>query len=291
MSYNYPLLHHPACMLKDVAFYMTKLANVLTTRRNMYPAIKHQNVRVYRTLHPIVEDAAFIAPSANVVGNVILGSGSSVGFHSSIRAYHTSIPTKVGDGTTIEDNVTLLGQITIGNNCVVGTGCSLDTCTVHENVTLGNQVNVAIGAVIEQGAMIANGSTVARDTRVPANELWAGNPAEKICDVTEEQRGVANTMVRQRVDQAKQMRLAIQAHYDEVPKEYTLTWLNDMCRKMDEHHMGVAFEEDIKVPVEGRRFLTPRVAARLPHMHARVSYPINRMAPHMHRLPDWTGNA
>eukprot|EP00672_Neobodo_designis_P019993 CAMPEP_0174827466 /NCGR_PEP_ID=MMETSP1114-20130205/736_1 /TAXON_ID=312471 /ORGANISM="Neobodo designis, Strain CCAP 1951/1" /LENGTH=291 /DNA_ID=CAMNT_0016061123 /DNA_START=169 /DNA_END=1044 /DNA_ORIENTATION=- len=291
MSFNYPLLHFPACMIKDTAHQLVRYAQMLTSRRKPYPPMKHNPVRVFRTLEPVTEDVAFIAPNANLVGNIIMGSGSSAGFHTSIRAYHTTIATKVGSNTVLMDNSTLMGQVTIGNNCVIGQCSSLDTCTVHENVVIGTHCNVAIGAVIEQGSIIANGSTVARDTRVPANELWAGNPAEKVCDVTDEQRVSAISIHREATKQAQNLRVAIQEHYDEVPKEYSLEWLNEVCRKMDEQHMAVSFEEDIKVPIEGRRFLAPRVAARLPHMHAKVTYPVNRIAPHMPRLPDWTGNA
>jgi carbonic anhydrase/acetyltransferase-like protein (isoleucine patch superfamily) len=290
MSFCYPILHYPVCMIKDATQRAILQVHMLVHKRNIYPVLRHQNVRVYKTRRPIVEDAAFISPSASIVGNVVFGHDASAMYHTCIRNYHTEVPTKIGDGTSLLDNVSFMGQVSVGNNCVVGVGSTLDSCTVHENVILGSHVNIALACVIEQGAIIATGSTVPKDTRVPANELWAGNPAVKIGDVTEEQRAQANTLVKKHIKLAKEHRIAIAAHYAESEK-YDVQWLIDMCHKMDAQHQSVTFPEDIPLPVEAKRFLTPRVHVRIPQMHARVSYPVNRIAPHMLRMPDWTGNA
>lgn len=291
MSFCYPIGQYPSALIKDVSQRWIYHAQLLISRRHPISPIKHQNVRCYRTILPITGDAAYIAPSASVVGNVIFGTNSSAMYHAAIRNYHTSDATKIGDGTSILENASFMGSCKVGNNCVVGCGSTLDSCTVHDNVILGTHVNLMIGVVVEQGSIIAAGSTVDRDTRIPANELWAGSPAQKICDVTEEQRATANALVRKHVKQAQLHSVALREHYAEVPTEFTKDWLFEMCQKIDKHHTSVAFEEEIKIPIEGKQFIQPRVAARLPHMQARVSYPVNRMAPHMNRLPDWTGNA
>lgn len=290
MSFTYPVLHYPGFLLKDLGQRMVLFAHEITKRRRFYPYLRHQNIRVYKTIKPLTEDAAFVAPSANLVGNVIFGAGASAMYHVSIRNYHSNDPTRVGDGTSLLENVSFMGSCVVGSNCVIGVGSTLDCCTVHDNVIVGSHVNIALGCRIESGAIIATGSTVAQDTRVPANELWAGNPAVKISDVTEQQRDQANNLVRKHQYLAKQHSVAVHDHIAEA-HHYDANWLIEMCAKIEAHQQKVTFPEDIPLPIEAKRFLQPRVHARLPHIHPRVTYPINRIAPHMNRHPDWTGNA
>jgi len=291
MSFVYPLLRHPACMVKDVGRRLVKMSHYLLNVRYEYPVCRHQNISVYRNVMPITEDAAFIAPNAAIVGNVIFGNNSSAMYHACIRNYHSSIPTRIGDGTSVLENVTFMGQCKIGNNCVIGIGSSLDCCTLHENVIIGSGCSIALGATIEQGAIIAAGSAVYRDVRVPANELWAGIPAQKVCDVDDGQRATATHLIKKHIKHAQQHRIAIQDHYAESAT-YDYAWLQKMCQQIESHQTTVAFpDEGIKVPLEAKRFLTPRINMRLPAMHARVSYPVNRIAPHMYRPPDAVGNA
>jgi carbonic anhydrase/acetyltransferase-like protein (isoleucine patch superfamily) len=290
MSFSYPVLHYPIMMVKDVTQRVVREVHHWVNHRTIYPVLRHQNVRAYKTLKPIVDDAAFISPSASIVGNVVFGHDSCAMYHTMVRNYHTEVPTRVGDGSCLLDNVSFIGQVNVGNNSLIGIGSTLDSCTVHEHVTLGSHVNVCLGVIIEQGAIVASGSTITKDTRVPANQLWAGNPAVKVGDVTDDQRNQANALLKKHVKLAQEHRHAIADHYAESAS-YNVEWLAAMCKKIDAQSSSVTFEQEIKVPIEGKRFLQPKVNMRLPHMQQRVTYPNNRVAPHRPRLPDWTANA
>lgn len=127
---------------------------------------------------------AFIAPSARVAGNVTLGHDTCIFYHTVVRNNNQLKRTVIGDHTAVMDRATVMGPVTIGQGCYVGIGCSLQCCRVCDNAYIGHGATVCLGAVIENNAIVAAGSTVAKDTHVYAGELWAGQPAVKIADVT-----------------------------------------------------------------------------------------------------------
>lgn len=289
MSIQEPLFAYFGFLMKDFGTRMVMCAHWLTKIRQPYHVLRHQNIRVYRGLMPITEDAAYVAPSASIIGNVVLGHNSSVFYHSTLRNFHTREPVRIGDNTTILDRVSFMGQVKVGNNTVIGIGTTLDSCDVHDNVIVGTGCTICLGAVIENGAIVASGSVIESDVRVPAGELWAGNPAQKIQDVTEEQRTQAENMQHQSVELAKLHRRNMDVHLRDSGN-YDFKWLKRMCDQIEAHQSVVAFPVDVKLPMEAKQFLKPRLNAQLPHMHARVSYPVNRIAPHMVRNADQTGN-
>ena len=77
------------------------------------------------------------------------------------------------------------GDITVGDNVTVGHGC-----VIKGGVTLANESFVGMGAILGQGvtveskAMVAAGAIVAPGTVVPAGQVWAGNPAKKLRDMS-----------------------------------------------------------------------------------------------------------
>lgn len=139
--------------------------------------------------HPKIAATAFIAPGASVIGDVVIGADSSVWFSCVVRGDVNEI--RIGDRSNIQDgtviHVTKGGNGTyIGDDVLVGHGCILHACTLESGAFVGMGATILDGAVVEGGAMIAAGAMVTPGKRVPAGELWAGSPAKKMRDLSED---------------------------------------------------------------------------------------------------------
>jgi carbonic anhydrase/acetyltransferase-like protein (isoleucine patch superfamily) len=277
-------------MIKDVGGRIALCGHWLSTHRHPYPVVRHQNVRVYRSMMPWVQDAGFVAPNALVMGNVALGHDTVIFYHTVIRNFHTKDATRIGDHTAIMDRVSFMGQVQVGSGVYVGPGATLDCCTIHSNVYIGAGACIGLGAIVEDGAIVAAGSVVPKDVRIPAGELWAGSPAEKISDVTSEQAAEVKHLVHHQVHVAKAHGHAIHDHVHET-EELSREWLDKTIALMEAQQQAVKVHTSVEIPVEAKRFLQPRVYQRRPEMHMRMSYPVNRMAPWMPKFADQCANA
>lgn len=280
---------HLAFMMKDVGQKLTIWAHYLKSHRVPVPVLRHQNVRVYRHMMPWVQDCGFIAPSAMVMGNVVLGHDTVIFYHAIVRNFHTKEATHIGDHTAVMDRVSFLGQVQVGSNSYIGQGATLDCCNIGEGVYIGAGAAIALGAVIENGAMIAPGSVVDKDTRVPAGELWAGVPAVKVGEVTPEQHSEVHHIVHEQVRIAKEHSHAIHDH-EHATEELGKEWLDNAIQMMEAQQREVKVHTSVDIPIEAKRFLQPRVHFRRPEMHMRMSYPVNRVAPWMTKFADQCAN-
>src|SRR5208337_2586913 len=128
-------------------------------------------------IHP----EAFVAPGAVVIGDVVIGAGSSVWFNCVVRGDVHHI--RVGERTNIQDGTVVHvtgGKFAthIGSDITIGHGCVLHACTLEDGCFIGMGAIILDGAVVESGAMVAAGALVTPGKRVKAGELWAGNPAK-----------------------------------------------------------------------------------------------------------------
>ncbi|CBZ24052.1 conserved hypothetical protein [Leishmania mexicana MHOM/GT/2001/U1103] len=276
-------------MLKDVGSRLSMISHYMRTKRHPYPMMRHQNIRAYRGMLPWTQDACFIAPSAFVVGNVVLGHDTVIFYHSVLRNYHTKDATILGDHTVVMDRATLMGQIRVGQGTYIGAGATLDCCEVHDNVYIGPGASIALGAVVENSGIVAAGSAVPKDARVYAGELWAGNPAQKIADVSPAQSSEVQHIVHDQIQVGKAHLKAIRDHIEHT-KELDVNWLKEAVAMMEAQQQQMSIKLPMDVPLEARRFLQPRVHMRRPEMHMRMSYPVNRTAPWMPKSGDQTAN-
>ena len=129
---------------------------------------------------PTVHDTAFIAPTATLVGDVIVEDGASVWYGAVIRADYS--PVIVRAGANVQDGAVLHGPP--GQPTEVGPGATVaHLCVVHGAV-LGEECLIANGATVLDGARVGARSLVAAHSLVPANAeipdgvLAAGSPAE-----------------------------------------------------------------------------------------------------------------
>ncbi len=147
-------------------------------------------IHSFRGVTPRVHDQAWVADSATVLGDVVVGARSGVWFGTVVRA--DTAPIRVGEETNLQDNCTLHADpgapLTIGDRVTVGHGAVLHGCTVGSDVLVGMGAVVLNRARIGDGSMLAAGAVVLEDTDVPEGSLVAGVPGRVRRQVTDAER-------------------------------------------------------------------------------------------------------
>jgi gamma-carbonic anhydrase len=134
-------------------------------------------------VRPTIADDVFVAPTASVIGDVVIGGSSSVWFGVVLRG--DVFPIRIGSRTNIQDNsvVHVTGgktATTIGNDVTVGHSVIVHGCTVGNGCLLGMGSIVLDGAVIEDESFIAAGSLVPPGMVVPARSMVMGRPGKVV---------------------------------------------------------------------------------------------------------------
>ncbi|KAA9154936.1 gamma carbonic anhydrase family protein [Amycolatopsis acidicola] len=144
----------------------------------------------FEGVSPTVHPEAWIAPTATLIGDVVVEKGASVWYGAVIRADYGRIV--IGEGANIQDNSVIHSgtePTEIGRNVTVGHLCLVHDCTVGEQALIGNGSTVLDRSDIGARAMIAAGSTVTPNTQVPAEHMAMGSPAKKIVPLSDSARG------------------------------------------------------------------------------------------------------
>jgi carbonic anhydrase/acetyltransferase-like protein (isoleucine patch superfamily) len=132
---------------------------------------------------PLVDPSNFIAPSADLIGDIVLGEESSVWFNVTIRADVNYI--RIGKRTNIQDNACIHvmntdGPTLIGNEVTIGHSAMLHGCTVHDHVLIGIHATILDKAVIPSNVIIAAGTLVPPGKHLESGFLYMGNPAKAV---------------------------------------------------------------------------------------------------------------
>lgn len=137
---------------------------------------------------PTIDDSAFVAATATVIGDVVIGPETGIWFGCVVRGDVNEI--RIGARTNIQDGTVIHvsgeGQGTyIGDDITVGHMALLHACTLESGCFIGMKACVMDGAYVESGAMVAAGALVTPGKRVKRGELWAGSPARAIRPLTD----------------------------------------------------------------------------------------------------------
>jgi carbonic anhydrase/acetyltransferase-like protein (isoleucine patch superfamily) len=134
---------------------------------------------------PAVDPAAFVAPSAVVVGDVTLGPRASVWYGAVVRADAESI--SIGADSNVQDGSTLHSDpgfpLVLGERVTVGHRVVLHGARVDDDVLVGMGAVVMNGAHIGSGSIVAAGAVVTENAVVPPGSLVAGVPAKVVKDL------------------------------------------------------------------------------------------------------------
>jgi carbonic anhydrase/acetyltransferase-like protein (isoleucine patch superfamily) len=127
---------------------------------------------------PKVAEGVFLAPTAVLIGDVVVEEGASIWFGAVLRADFGRII--VGRGTSVQDNVVIHpdGECIIADNVTVGHLALLEGCTVEEQAVIGVGAVVLEGARVGKRAVVAAGSVVTAGMEVPEETVVAGVPAQ-----------------------------------------------------------------------------------------------------------------
>jgi gamma-carbonic anhydrase len=130
---------------------------------------------------PRIAADAWIAPTAVVIGDVEIGPGSSVWFHSVLRGDSNFIRvgarSNIQDGTIVHVDPGEAFATIIGDDVTVGHAAIIHGCRLHDRVFVAMGAIVQNGAVIEEGGVLGAGALLAEGKRIGPNELWVGAPA------------------------------------------------------------------------------------------------------------------
>ena len=125
-------------------------------------------------LSPKIHETAFVAPSAQIIGDVEILEGASVWFNCVLRGDAGKIT--IGKGTNIQDGTVIHEETTIGENCVVAHQCLVHRCTVGNNVIIGNGALVFGPAEIGENCVIGAGSVIINN--IPKKSIVVGIPGK-----------------------------------------------------------------------------------------------------------------
>lgn len=152
-----------------------------------------------RGIKPQIHQDAFVADSADVIGDVNIGEGTSIWYSAVLRGDIENIT--IGKFSNIQDNATVHTETDIltkiGDYTVVGHNAIVHGATVGNNCLIGMGAIVLNNAVIGDNSIIGAGALVTEGKEIPANSLVIGSPGKVVRQVTEEEiQGIKKNALR-----------------------------------------------------------------------------------------------
>ena len=133
--------------------------------------------------------AAFVAPNATVLGDVVLEKGSSVWYGAVLRGDDGTLT--LGENTNVQDNAVLHcdpgGAVTLGKNVTVGHSALVHGCTVGDGSLIGMHATLLNHSVVGKNCIIGAGALVPEGMVIPDNSVAVGVPARVIKTIRDDQ--------------------------------------------------------------------------------------------------------
>jgi carbonic anhydrase/acetyltransferase-like protein (isoleucine patch superfamily) len=131
---------------------------------------------------PKIHTSVFVAPTASVIGDVVIGEGSSVWPSAVIRGDFNKIT--IGKYTSVQDNTVIhttpWNPAKIGDYVTIGHGAIIHAATVESNCLIGMNAVILDGSKIGENSIIGAGGVVMENTEIPPNSLAVGVPAKVV---------------------------------------------------------------------------------------------------------------
>jgi len=145
---------------------------------------------------PRIDPAAFVAPGAQLIGDIEIGAESSIWYNCVLRGDVNRI--RIGAKTNVQDGSVIhvdspkpgaeAGNPTIiGSEVLIGHLAMVHGCVLHDRAFVGLGAIVMDGCEIESDGMLAAGAMLTPGKRIPAGQLWAGRPAKYVRDLSAEE--------------------------------------------------------------------------------------------------------
>jgi carbonic anhydrase/acetyltransferase-like protein (isoleucine patch superfamily) len=160
---------------------------------------------------PRIDATAYVPELAVVIGDVVIGAGSSLWFHTVVRAdvHHV----RIGARSNVQDNATIhvvRGRFPtlVGDGVTIGHNAVLHGCTVEDGSLIGMGAIVLDGAVIGAESLVGAGALVTPGTVVPPRSLVLGSPAKRARAVSDAELERLRTSAANYVELARRYREA-----------------------------------------------------------------------------------
>lgn len=144
----------------------------------------------YKGISPRLHESVFVVDSADVVGDVEIGAGSSIWFGAVVRGDVHYV--RIGERTNVQDNSTLhvtkdTHPLVIGDDVTIGHGVVLHGCTLLGRSLIGMGAVILDGAEIPVDTVVGAGALVTEGKKFPPGSLILGSPARVARELTTEE--------------------------------------------------------------------------------------------------------
>ena len=146
-------------------------------------------IRELKGVRPQFGKDCFFAENCAIIGDVKMGNECSIWYNAVIRGDVHYI--RIGNKVNVQDGVVIhatykKSPTNIGNNVSIAHNAIIHGCTIHDNVLIGMGAIIMDDCVLESNSIIAAGAVVTKNTIVRSGSVYAGMPAKKIKDISEE---------------------------------------------------------------------------------------------------------
>jgi carbonic anhydrase/acetyltransferase-like protein (isoleucine patch superfamily) len=147
-------------------------------------------IKEYKGIEPKIDETAFIAESADVVGQVNIERNANIWYGTVLRADDNYIT--VGENTNIQDgsivHISEKFPTIIGKNVTVGHKSIIHGCEIGDNTLIGMGSIVLDGAKVGEFTLLGAGSLVPPGKEIPSGVLAMGSPAKVISELSDEEK-------------------------------------------------------------------------------------------------------
>lgn len=138
-------------------------------------------VRSYKGISPTIPASCYVDPSAQVIGDVVLGEQASIWMNAVVRGDVNSI--RIGAKSNVQDGAVLHGMrnlypVIVGEMVTIGHNATVHGCVLADAVLVGIGAVILNNARIGEGSIIAAGAVIPEQTVIPPNSLVAGVPGK-----------------------------------------------------------------------------------------------------------------
>ncbi|VVC04891.1 Carbonic anhydrase [Candidatus Bilamarchaeum dharawalense] len=145
-------------------------------------------IHKFQNKKPVLKGKNFIAESAEIIGEVEIGTGTSVWFNAVLRGDIGRI--KIGKNVSVQDGCVLHTQqgipIIIGDDVAIGHGALLHSCTIGKRCIIGMGAIILTNAKIGDNCIIGAGSVVTEGSKIPDGSIVMGIPGKIVKKTTKE---------------------------------------------------------------------------------------------------------
>ena len=176
-----------------------------------------KNILTYRGITPKIDSSSFIASTAIISGDVVIGKNVGIWYGCVLRGDVEKI--RIGDDTNIQDNTVIHvtranhaqnktgdegAPTIIGKGVTIGHSAIIHACIIEDYAFIGMGSIMMDLAKVESYGMLAAGAVLTPGKIVKSGQIWAGNPAKYFRDLTEAEKNYIKISAENYMDLARE---------------------------------------------------------------------------------------